>query len=191
MKLAINLATKSYPNRRALTAGGTLLLLLLGVFLVNNLIGLTAENNRTKQLIERFAALEESSGQTAAQAPVVAQISYSAEALVQQRQRIIVANRLLEEDAFRWTALLDRLEAILPEGVSLSSITPHLKDGVINISGESRDVPTLQVLLDRLLGSEFFFDVRLASQSRVKGGKGQSEATQVQFNLSMIWKEIL
>jgi Tfp pilus assembly protein PilN len=41
---------------------------------------------------------------------------------------------LVDQRVFAWTALLDRLEALLPPGVRLQSITPTLRDGVATLS---------------------------------------------------------
>lgn len=184
MKLSLNLATRSYPNRRALAGSLLLLCFVLGVVLIHNTIGLLSESDHRQRLSQRLATLE----QTLVQDNAKQTIAYSAEALEIQRSRILLANRLLEQDTFRWTALLDRFEEVVPDGVRLSSVSPRFKDGGVTINGSADDVPTLRKLLDRLLASEHFTAVRLSRQSRVKK---DGHETVVQFSLSLLWKEIL
>ena len=183
MKLSLNLATKVYPNRRALIVGTLLLLFVVSLSLTYALYGLLIDNNRHRLLTERMEELSRN-------APVdSAPLStYSPEALESQRLLISLANRLLEEDNFRWTTLLDQLEEVLPVGVRLISISPSFKGGAVNITGTVRDIAVLRKVLDRLLASTYFSDVRLARQMRIDK---QDSVMAVGFDLKLVWEEAL
>lgn len=182
MKLVLNLATRSYPNRRALSLAALLSLAVLIVALLSNLIGWVKEDNHYRRLSGRLAVLEQSLEQQQSEPATI----YTPAALEAQRTRISLANRLLEEDAFRWTALLDRFEAVLPAGIRLRTISPSFKDGRVSIAGWAEDLAVLRTMLDRLLASDHFSAVRLGRQSLV--GDATTDA-HVQFSLSLIWKE--
>ena len=83
------------------------------------------------------------------------------------------ARDLLQRDNFRWTELFDRMESLLPEGISLRSFQPDYNADSLRVEGIARDLAHLQTMLTNLLGGEFS-TVYLLQQShtRVSDGRG-------------------
>jgi type IV pilus assembly protein PilN len=85
------------------------------------------------------------------------------------------ANEILAQDSFRWTALLNRLEEVVPETVAISGIVPDYKEKSLKLTGLTRGVGDLQQLFYNLIASTYFSDVYLLQQSSLKEA-GQSDA---------------
>lgn len=171
MKLTLNLASRSYLNRRALyglyvvVSGLLVLLLALGIVLH------LRSQAQVRQIREHLAELgREAAGATQAEGSTVAPAAY--EKLLAD---IRFANEILVQDSFRWTVLLDRLEEEVPQGVAIGSIQPDYKGKSLNLTGLARGVEDLQQFLDQLIASAYFSDVYLLQQSRLKAA-GQGEA---------------
>jgi type IV pilus assembly protein PilN len=171
MKLTLNLASRTYLDRRLLygcylVAAGLLVLLLA--------FGIGLHLRTRGQVKELRAHLAELERETVAAAPA-ADSSVPAAAYEKLLQEIAFANELLAQDSFRWTTLLDHLEEVVPAQVAISGIQPDYKGKSLNLTGMAREVEDLQRFLDNLLASEHFGDVYLLQQSRLKAS-GQNEA---------------
>lgn len=95
------------------------------------------------------------------------------------------AQRLLQRDAFRWTALFDRMEQVLPEGVSLVNFKPDYEKNRLEVNGLSRDLKTLQLLLDRLHQDRFrTVFLNNQGQAKVDDGRGRKR-TVLTFSISL------
>lgn len=174
MKLTLNLASRSYLNRRALYAfylvASGLLLLLLAFG-----IGLHLRSQaQVRQIREHLAEL----GRETAGATQVEGSTFTAAAYEKLLAEIRFANEILVQDSFRWTVLLDRLEEVVPQNVAIGSIQPDYKGHSLNLTGLARGVEDLQQFLDELIASAYFSDVYLLQQSRLKAA-GQGEAAGV------------
>lgn len=182
MKLTLNLASRSYVNRRALYAAyaATIVaLLLLGGF---NLTRAWRLNVQAGQIETRLAELE-------ARAGAVRGASGGAitpAALEQQRAAIGFANEILLRDSFRWTSLLDRLEAVAVEGVSIRALQPNFKNQALRLTGHARSIKELREFIDRLIAAPGFSEVYLLQQSneKVKTPAG-AERPAVSFSLAL------
>ena len=164
MKPQINLASRSYINRRGLHtlyAGLTLFFLLLLVLNGRSVFSLQKRQSQTeKHLAEvRHTLGYLHNGQNAKE---------TGSELAALRQEIAWANGILQQDSFRWTALLDQLEDVITDSTRIRAIQPQFKDGSLKISGVAKNVTALQDFLDRLVASPHFTDVYLFSQSRVE-----------------------
>lgn len=159
MKLSINLASRHHVNRRAANAVFNLLVLLLLVLLAMQVNGYLSDY----QLAQTYRAhMEELKARLQGQQPE----RIDPQAIAQQQEAYVQAQRFLDRDAFRWTELFDRMEALLPKGVSLVSFGPDYTNNSLKISGLARDLKTLQSLLDNLHQSGQFSSVNLNSQGQ-------------------------
>jgi type IV pilus assembly protein PilN len=171
MKLTLNLASRTYLNRRALygfyaVVGGLLVLLLaLGVGL------LVSRHAQVRQIRAHLAEL----GREVAGAEKAEGSTFTPAAYQKLLNDIRFANEILAQDSFRWTALLNRLEEVVPERVAISGIVPDYKEKSLKLTGLARGVEDLQQLLDSLIASAYFSDVYLLQQSRLKEA-GQGDA---------------
>ena len=158
MKYSLNLATGTYLNHRRLYVTFSVLgLFLLGLLVVNSM-SVIRDSSRTRQLELR---LEELRGQKRG---VNQQGEIGSAALAKMAERIKAANELLVRDNYRWTSLLDQLEAHLAEGISIRDLQPDYKSGVLRLSGVAASITDLRNFIDNLSQSEVFTQVYLKGQ---------------------------
>jgi type IV pilus assembly protein PilN len=168
MKLSLNLASRSYVNQRALKqlylALCLLFLLLLALQVKSYLqsrgeIGAAQDSLRELQQQLRGGAVTE---------------QLTNEQIEKQLQQYQQARVLLQRDAFRWTALFDRLERVLPDGVSIRSLNPDYQQRDLVLIGVARGLPDLQKLLDNL-HADSFQQVFLQNQDRIEVSAGAGD----------------
>ncbi len=169
MKLTLNLASRSYLNRRALYFGYAIVIAALTCLLMINVFSSLQTLRHEGQVRQHLAGLESEQAQQAA--------TTRKELDARQQNRLLAdvafANDILSSDSFRWTELLDRLEKVVPDRVRLRQLKPDYKEGSLRIEGDAKTVTDLRVLLDQLILSPDFTDVYLLSQSRQDGAAGQ------------------
>jgi Tfp pilus assembly protein PilN len=158
MKYLLNLATGTYVNHRRLYAIFSLLGLFLLGLLIINATSVIRDSSRTRQLelrLEELRGQKRSAGQES---------EVSGAVLANLAKRIEVANELLLRDNYRWTVLLDQLEAHLAEGISIRDLQPDYKSGVLRLSGVALSITDLRHFIDNLSRSEVFTQVYLKNQ---------------------------
>lgn len=178
MYFRLNLASRSYLDRRSvrrwlLLACGLLALLLA----VNLLYGW----RNLQQLRQVDAHLAEVDGKLAAQRGREA-TTYTPAVFARAMEQIGAANQIIDADRFRWTALLGRLEELLPADVAIRSLKPNYRDRSLQISAVARDTAAMRELLDALLAAEGLDQVFLINQSLAEQADGEPV---VQFSLSI------
>ncbi|BCR05767.1 fimbrial protein [Desulfuromonas versatilis] len=178
MKPTLNLASRTYLNRRAVNA----LYLILGIALVAllawNGAAIFQSRSQGAQLRARLAELEQEMASRRG-----SDADFSPAAQQQLHERIAFANEIILQDSFSWTGLLDRLEEVLPAGVRISEIQPDYKDSSLRLVGLARNVGDMRNFLDRLMQSAEFSDVYLLSQGRVDFKEGASQQSVVGFSI--------
>ncbi|SNB45279.1 PilN domain-containing protein [Geobacter sp. DSM 9736] len=162
MRLKINLASRTYLNRRQFNVAIALAFAVLGLVLVFN-IGTVSRNAGEISIAARQIAQYE--GKLTGAVP-----EQDYKALL---DRIKFANEIIDRKTYRWTALLDKLEGVVPEGIAITTIDPDTKTGKLKISGAARSFKNLRQFLENLEGSEDFAEVFLVSQADVKVGQTQ------------------
>jgi len=166
MKLTLNLASRTFVNRRALFGIYTLLGSALGLLLVFNLVFFWRSQLHLRQVREHLTELEQvAGGATGEKGGGMTAASYE-----QMLERIHFANEVLAQDSFRWTALLSHLEEVVPKKVAVSGIQPDYKERSLRIAGLARGIEDLREFLDNLNDSPYFKEVYLLQQDRVKRG---------------------
>lgn len=178
MKLSINLASRRYLNQQVLKlilAGISILLLLILVMQGN------AYLQNCQQALLYQTHIDSLQEQLRGKLPQW----LTPEELAEQRQAFQQAETLLQRDAFRWTVLFNRMEGLLPDGVSLHSFKPDYDQNSLLINGVAKNLEKLQVLLNNLQTVKFN-QVYLKSQGEVdvdngRGGKRQA----LSFSISL------
>ena len=165
MKLSINLASQRYLNQPVLKLIFSCAIFFLLVILA--LQGNAYLQNRQLSL-QHQAHLETLREQLRGKLPE----RLTAKDLAAQRQKYHQAEALLQRDAFRWTGLFDRMENLLPDGVSLRSFNPDYVKNSLSILGVARTLPQLQALLDNLQAAQFQ-QVYLENQGEVEVDNGR------------------
>ncbi len=69
------------------------------------------------------------------------------------------ANGVIAIRVFSWTAFLNRLEEVVPEGVGIDNITPDFQSLNIDISGNAVSSDRLMEFIDRLTKSKYFEEI--------------------------------
>jgi len=172
VKTTLNLAARHHQAGYMAATVARWLLPLLGLCLLYLLISqgmaLTRRNSLEKDLAGMRATVP------AENRPAR---TVSAEAIKRQAEGIAFMDGLVAKDRFSWTKLLDRLEKTLTDGITLTGIEPHYREGSLQIAGLAEDVTALRRYLSSLLRSESLREAYLLQQETRKL-KGQFDREQ-------------
>jgi type IV pilus assembly protein PilN len=163
MKLNLNLASRRYVNNRLVTygfLGSALLLVLLALW-----FGQTLVSQRGKIALYQQQAQETSRQLNRLRGEPQKPLSVAERAALEEQ--FTQAQHLLKRDAFRWTALLDQMEGLLPDGVSLAGFRPDYAKNRLALTGRARSLDEMRAFLDRLLKDRRFKRVFLQNHSRI------------------------
>jgi len=182
MKLSLNLSSRRYVNQHALKQLYLLLCLLLIMLLIFQIKSYLQSRGEIAKVEQNLRELQQQHGRAPAERLTDEQIKM-------QQQEYSQARDWLQRDAFRWTALFDRLEKRLPDGVSIRSFNPDYKQKSLMLTGVARKLSDLQALLDNL-HTDDFQQVFLQSQSRVDvsdGSGGKKKALSFSLKLEGVF----
>lgn len=182
MKLSINLASRRYFNQPVLKLilSSIILLLVLTLMLQGN-----AYLQNRQESLQYQAHLDSLQTQLRGKLPQ----RLTPDELAEQRQAYQQAKLLLQRDAFRWTVLFDRIEELLPDGISLRSFNPDYGKNSLLISGVAKDLKKLQELLNNLQSAKID-RVYLERQGEVEvdnGRGGKKKALSFSFRLEGVF----
>ena len=170
MHFRLNLASRVYLDRRSvrrwLLLIGGMLALLLAVNLLYGWRNLQQLSLVDQQLAEIEGKLTVQRGRNAT--------PYTPENFRRVMEEIGNANKIIAADQFRWTQLLSRLEALVPDDVAVRSLRPNYKDRSLQISAVARDTRAMTELLDALLKADDFGEVYLLNQASSEEDNGDS-----------------
>lgn len=179
MKLTLNLASRTYLNRRALVTFYWLVIAALVALLCFNLVFFLRSQTQARQIKAHLQELERDLAKGQGEVQAFNQRDY--ETMLTQIEAV---NGIIVKDSFRWSALLGHLETLVPEGVALRSIQPDFKTGVLELQGVAEDVPKLRRLLDQLVADERLGDVNLLQQAHVQEKRATgTESSLVAFSI--------
>lgn len=178
MELRLNLASRFYLDRRSVRRWLLLLGGLLSLWLAIDLLYGYRYWQQWRQVDMHLAEIDS----RLAKARGVAVSDFTPEKLARVREQIGAANQIIAADQFRWTALLSRLEVLLPDDVAIRSLKPDYAKRSLQLSLVARDMAAMTELLDALLNSEDMAHVFLASQTLNTQAEGESV---VQFSLTI------
>lgn len=181
MKLTLNLASRTYLNRRALLTFYWILIAALLGLLVFNLLFFYRSQVQAKQIKAHLEELNRDLVKGQGEAQTFNQQAY--EGLLVE---VDAANAIIAKDSFRWSDLLGRLEQLVPEGVALRSIQPDFKDSSLELQGVAKDIPQLRAFLDLLVADERLGQATLLQQARIQvKDAGAVESDVVAFSISV------
>lgn len=165
MQFTINLATKTYINQKKLTyalSAGIIFLLFCLIINISIFAFNAAEITRLSKLQSASEAKRRTSGRT------ITQKEYE-----QLLASIKLANGLIEKKAFNWIGFLDGLESIVPEGVTLTTVEPGVKEKTLKLSGAVTNFKNLRHFMENLEESKNFSEVFLLDQKEFKAAENQ------------------
>jgi len=158
MLLTINLATRIYINKRRLNIFIAVTLILLTLILLFNVREVVKGYGEKRRLTHGIAVLEGKSKD--AKSSAVSEKEYQA-----LLGRIKFANVIIEQKTFDWLMLFDKLENVVPDGITIVSIEPSPKDGGLKLAGIAKNFGNLRKFMENLEDSGYFTDIYLVSQS--------------------------
>lgn len=182
MKLNLNFASRRYINRRAVTKGywmvATGLLCLFLWILYQNLFVST----QIQQTRNQLSALQQDEQELLG----TKSVSLDSQKIEELRKEFARNQMLLDQDSFHWTALFDRMEKLLPDGISIRAFKPDYEKRTLAIEGYARDLKVLQALLDRLLEADTISNVYLNRHAfaNMKDSQGRQHSV-LDFSLSL------
>lgn len=180
MEIKLNLSSKPYLNRQSVRLWVLFACTLMVLLLIFNCYH-GYQNYRQLNLLENLFEELETQVASVPGAPV----NYSEENHAAVRKEVILANEVVAADQFRWTSLLSRLEALVPEDVSLRSIQPNFKEHSVQLTCVARDVGSMTRFIDNLLGSDDLDKAYLQNHAEVETQVNGSSQVLVGFSLEI------
>jgi hypothetical protein len=175
MYFSINLATRTYLDRRLVNrigAGLCALLLILLAWNVNRAAWSFGELRRLRADNSSYESRLNSRPQG------VSEKEYNL-----LLGRIAFYNEIIGRKSFNWLGLLEQLELATPEGIALSALAPEMKNGAttLKIEGRAKGFAQVRSYLDRLEDSKVFSSILLLSHTNIAVGE---RTKAVQFTIS-------
>ena len=172
MSRSWNFARRPFHDDRPIYVGSGLLFLLGGVLLVANLRVFTEYRREVADTRAEIAALEDRQRRAdqKAEAAKGALSAYKLSALADESRGLA---RLVAERRFSWTALLARLERVLPSEVGLAHLQPRFeKDGEVALEMQlyARKREAVVATIAALSKDPAFGEVDLRSETAAEPG---------------------
>jgi len=182
MKLNLNFASRSYINRKAIRKLYWLVVSVLLCFFIWSVIQILLTQTQIQQNRNQLEALQQDEYELLG----TESVALDSKRIEEIRSEFARDQKLLEQDSFRLTALFDRIEELLPSGISIRAFRPDYDNNAISIEGVAKDLSSLQTFLDRLHGSTFITDVYLQrhAETKVHDAKG-NEQLALQFSVNV------
>ena len=131
---ALNLAERPFRNQRlAATAFAAAATVLFGVTLWHAAVIRDLLPARTSDRHREVAALEAELTKLRDEARTLKTVTPPAATLAQWN----LVKELVDQRAFSWTGLFARLEQVIPDGVRLTSISPSVRKGQVQLTVEA------------------------------------------------------
>lgn len=161
MKLKINLATRTYLNTRQVDLSLALAVLLLGGWLLAQIVSaasLAGEQSRFREQIRDLQQKARAEGREVDEKEYKALLA-----------RVKFANQIIEKKSRDWLSLLGQLEAVVPDGIAITGITPDTKEpGLIKIAGAGANFNQVRRFIENLENAPYFSDIYLVSQAELR-----------------------
>jgi type IV pilus assembly protein PilN len=177
MRFKLNLATRTYINKKkannAIAAIISILLLLL-------LVQIKVYSRNAGEISHISSLKAADAVRSRKKLPEFNEKDYE-----KLTSDIKFCNSLIERKTYDWVGLLNRLESVVPEGSTLTSLEPDSEEHTLKLNGSSVNFGVLQHFMENLEASEFFSDVYLYKQDEIEKEGGQKLIT---FTLSCKYK---
>ena len=173
MQFTINLATRTYLDRRLVNrvgAGLGIVLLLMLAWNINRAAWGFGELRRLRADITAYESRLSSRPN-----------GVSEKEFTRLLGSIGFYNEIIGRKSFNWMGLLEQLEQVTPEGVALSSLVPDRKTGELKIEGRAKNFAHIKLYLDKLEDSKAFRSILLLSHAEIAAGE---RTKGVQFSIS-------
>ena len=158
MRIRINFASREYVLSRKVNAVLLLLLCCLTAVFFYNIkeYGKTLKNE--SKLASEVRLHEKKESEVSARLQEIKKTAKEEEVKASLRQAEF-ANMAIGRRVFSWTALLNRIEELVPPGVSIQSINPDFSTLDVEITGTALDMARVTDFMGRITGSPYFDDL--------------------------------
>jgi type IV pilus assembly protein PilN len=173
MRFSINLATRTYLDRRLVNRVGALVLAVLITMLIWNINRTAWSFGELRRLRADISTYE---NKLNSRPSGVSEKDY-----MQLLARIGFYNEMIGRKTFSWMGLLDQMEGAVTDGIAFSAMSPDRKTGTLKIDGRARNFGQLRAFLDKLEDSKVFTAVMLLSHSDLSVGE---KTRGIQFSIS-------
>jgi type IV pilus assembly protein PilN len=173
MYFSINLATRTYLDRRLVNRIGAAICAALLLILAWNINHAASNLGELRRLRADIASYE---SRLSSRPNGVSEKEYT-----RLLGSISFYNEIIGRKSFNWMGLLEQLELVTPEGIALSAVAPDMKTWDLKIDGRAKNFAQIRSYLDKLEDSKVFTSVLLLSHANVLVGN-QTKA--VQFSIS-------
>lgn len=173
MRFSINLATRTYLNQRLLNRISAVVITVLIVLLGWNVTRIAWNLGEQRRLASEVKALEGSLN--------IRPGGITEKDFTRQQARIRFFNEIIGRKGAGWLKLLDLVENVTPEGISLAVVAPGKKHGELKLDGRARSFAVVRQYVEKLEGSKAFSEVLLLSHQEMLVGE---KARGVQFSIS-------
>lgn len=173
MNFSINLATRTYLDRRLVNRIGFGICLILLVMLAWNVNNAAWSIGELRRLRSDNATYE---NRLSSRPKGVSEKEYAS-----LLSNVKFYNEIIERKAINWMGLLEQLELTTPDGIAISSLVPDMIKGDITIEGRAKNFAQIKLYLDKLEDSKNFTSIFLLSHSEIAIGE---RTKAVQFTIS-------
>jgi len=163
MRFTINIATRTYIDRRLVNRTGYAVLALLLVLLAWNISRTSWSIGELRRLQADNASFENRLNSRPS--------GVSEKDFTRLLADIKFYNDMIGRKSYNWLGLLEQLEGATPEGIALTSLAPDRKTGELRIEGHARSFALIRAYLERLEDSKVFTSNLLLSHSNVAVGE--------------------
>lgn len=160
MNLQLNLATRVYVDFRKVNLLISLLFILAFSWCTYGIYTLILNYEESGTLAKYKA---KSLGSTSA--GKVSNADYN-----KLMANIKFANSILDKRRYDWLTMLDNLETVVPDGVSLKGLAPSEKGDLVKLTGSAKNFNAVRIFIENLEASTKFTEVFLTEQSYIKEG---------------------
>lgn len=163
MKFTLNLATKTYLDHRRINFSILSAMFLLILLLLWNSITVYGKFSEESGLQSEITAHETTLNSRPA--------GVTENEFKRILDSIVFFNAIIERKAFNWLNMLDQLELVTPDGVSLSSLVPDPASGELKIAGRAKTFERVTTYLEKLEESGKFRQTLLLSHRELTLGE--------------------
>jgi len=173
MRFTINLATRLHLDPKLVNRVGYLILAILCAVLAWNVSRAAWSYGEMRRLRGEIASFESKLNSRPG--------GVSEQEFKRQQADIKFYNEIIGRKAYNWLALLEQVEAVTPEGIALTILTPDKSKGTVSIEGHAKSFANVRSYVEKLEDSKTFTSVLLMSHANIAvGDKGRG----VHFSIS-------
>lgn len=173
MELNLNFASRRYVNHRAVSKAYWLISIGFLSLLIWAVMQCLVTHTQIRQSQGQLTTLQQDEQELLG----TQSVPLDSQRVEELRSEFERKQNLLDQDSFRWTALFDRMELLLPSGVSIRRFQPDYGKQSLAIEGVAKDLSKLQSFLDRLLEADSIENAYLNRQAytKVRDAKGNEQ----------------